>query len=77
MFLSVFIDVQIDQMLANEEEMKHQQIPLSSQDEDQSENSFDEGQTSILDQLGVKIDQTLHRMFTSYVHPAFSVHSIE
>lgn len=55
-------------MLANEEEMKHQQIPLSSQDEDQSENSFDEEQTNILDQLGVKIDQTLHRIFTSYVH---------
>ena len=50
-------------MLANEENMKHTQV----QDEDQSENSFDEEQTSFLDRLGVKIDRTLHRMFTSYV----------
>lgn len=57
------IDVQIDQALANEEDMKHPQV----QDEDQSENSFDEERSSFLDRLGAKIDRNLHRSFTSYV----------
>lgn len=42
-------------------------IPVPVQDEDESETSFDDEQNSLLDRLGVKIDDSLHRIFTSYV----------
>jgi len=35
-------------------------------DEDDSETSFSGEQTGLLDQLGIKIDDGLHRIFTAY-----------
>jgi hypothetical protein len=35
-------------------------------DEDDSETSFSGEQTGLLDRLGIKIDDGLHRIFTAY-----------
>lgn len=53
--------VYIDKSIVNEEDIK----PTNIQDEDESETSFDDEQNSLLDRLGVKIDDNLHRIFTS------------
>jgi hypothetical protein len=37
------------------------------EDEEESENSFDDERNSLLDRLGVKIDDSLQRTFASYV----------
>ena len=36
------------------------------QDEDESEASFSDEQNGLLERLGVKIDTSLHKIFTSY-----------
>jgi len=60
-----------DKLIVNEEQIKspnkHDHVPLPIRDEDESETSFDDEQNSLLDRLGVKIDNSLHRIFTSYV----------
>ncbi|UJR21943.1 hypothetical protein I4U23_025012 [Adineta vaga] len=44
----------------------HHHIPLPTQDEDESEASFDgDDSNGLLDRLGVKIDDNLHTMFTA------------
>ncbi|CAF1303346.1 unnamed protein product [Rotaria magnacalcarata] len=43
---------------------EHHRVPLSVQDEDESETSFDDEQIGILDRFGVKIDENLHQIFT-------------
>ncbi len=45
----------------------HHHVPLPMQDEDESEVSFDDHGDGLLDRLGVKIDESLHEMFTAYV----------
>jgi hypothetical protein len=52
--------VYIDKSIVNEEDIK----PTNIQDEDESETSFDDEQNSLLDRLGVKIDDSLRRIFT-------------
>lgn len=41
-------------------------VPLPTQDDEDSEASFDEGDhNGLLDRLGVKIDDNLHKSFTA------------
>jgi hypothetical protein len=55
-----------NQSIGNNDSLsKHHHVPLPVQDEDESENSFEDEQNSLLDRLGVKIDDSLHRIFTS------------
>jgi len=66
----VFLDVQNRKLTENEEmdHLKgHHHVPLPMQDEDESEVSFDDHGDGLLDRLGVKIDDSLHEMFTAYV----------
>ncbi len=67
----VFLDVQNEKSIVKENEIhrskQHQHVPLSTQDEDESETSFENEENSLLDRLGVKIDDSLHQIFTAYV----------
>ncbi|CAF0888633.1 unnamed protein product [Adineta steineri] len=57
--------------IENEEEMKHlnknhhHHVPLPIQDEEESEASFNDNHNGLLDRLGVKIDDNLHKIFSS------------
>jgi hypothetical protein len=53
-------------VVAEEEKMNTNGIHLSSE-EDQSEVSDSEGRKGWLDELGIKMDDRLHRIFTAYV----------
>jgi hypothetical protein len=46
---------------------EHLHEPLSGHDEVESETSFVDEQNSLLDRLGVKIDDSLRDIFTAYV----------
>jgi hypothetical protein len=69
--ICVYKDIKNDQSIGKEEEInppsKHHHVPLSMEDEEESENSFDDERNSLLDRLGVKIDDSLQRTFASYV----------
>ncbi len=53
----------LDKSAVNEGEI----IPSNAeQDEDESEASFSDEQNGLLDRLGVKIDDSLHKTFTAY-----------
>lgn len=51
--------------IAKNKDIEHSPVPI--EDEEESEISFDDERISFLEGLGVKIDNRLHRIFTSYV----------
>ncbi|CAF1037718.1 unnamed protein product [Rotaria sordida] len=58
-----------DKLIVNKEKqnrsIEHHHIPLSVRDDEESETSFDDEQNGILDRFGVKIDESLHKIFTA------------
>ena len=46
---------------------EHDHEPIPVQDEAESETSFTDQENSLLDRLGVKVDDTLRDIFTAYV----------
>ncbi|CAF4530125.1 unnamed protein product, partial [Rotaria sp. Silwood2] len=44
--------------------IEHHHVPLSVQDDEESDTSFDDEKNGILDRFGVKIDESLHKIFT-------------
>ncbi|CAF3716387.1 unnamed protein product [Rotaria sp. Silwood1] len=58
-----------DKSIINKEKLnnsiEHHHIPLSVHDDEESETSFDDEQNGILDRFGVKIDESLHKIFTA------------
>jgi hypothetical protein len=66
-FFSPFVELQEQNIASPEEEKFNNNGAYHGQDEIDSETSFGSEESSFLDRLGMKIDDSLHRIFTAYV----------
>ena len=67
MFFSRFVELQEQNIDSPEGEKFNNNGAFHGQDEIDSETSFGSEESSFLDRLGMKIDDSLHRIFTTYV----------